>query len=128
MGLDPALKIANGHLHNYKFDFHEKMAKSNYTVAKSLNYTFRFIVDITPLYNKENFDKNKSQIYPRHLELIKEKTCFKSASVLKIKIDIIWKKFNVSVNDKRETFVFKFSDILLYILIFPKKKPLSCFL
>ena len=39
MGLDPALQMANGHFHKYKIDFQQKMAKSNYAVAKHLNHT-----------------------------------------------------------------------------------------
>ena len=83
------------------------MAKSNYAIAKSLNHTFRFIDDISPLNDKGNFDKYKSQIYPSDLELNRENTGFKSASVLEMKIDIIGEKFNVSVYDKRDSFGFE---------------------
>ena len=76
-GLDPAPHIANGHLHKYECDLQQKMAKSNYAVAKSLNNIFRFIDDISPLNDKGNFDKYKSQIYPSDLELNKENTGFK---------------------------------------------------
>ena len=54
MGLDPAPQMANGHLHKYEFDFQQKMAKSNYAVAKSLNHTFKFIDDSSPLDVKGN--------------------------------------------------------------------------
>ena len=107
MGLDPAPQMANGHLHKYEFDFQQKMAKSNYAVAKSLNHTFRFIDDISPLNDKGNFYKYKSQIYPSDLELNRENIGFKSASVLEMKIDIIGEKFNVSVYDKRDSFGFE---------------------
>ena len=80
MGLDPALQRANGHPYKYEFDFQQKMAKSNYAVAKSLNHTFRFIDDISPLDEKGNFYKYKSQIHPSDLELNKENRGFKSAS------------------------------------------------
>ena len=50
------------------------MAKSNYGVAKSLNHTFRFIDAISPINDKENFEKYNSQIYPSDLELNKENT------------------------------------------------------
>ena len=39
--LDPAPQMSNGYLHKYEFDFKQKIAKSNYTVAKSLNQTLR---------------------------------------------------------------------------------------
>ena len=57
MGLDPAPQMANAHLHKYEFDFQQKMAKTNYSVARSLNHTFRYIDDISPLNDKGNFEK-----------------------------------------------------------------------
>ena len=75
------------------------MAKSNYAIAKSLNHTFRFIDDISPLNDKGNFDKYKSQIYPSDLELNRENTGFKSASVLEMKIDIIREMFNGNLHN-----------------------------
>ena len=107
MGLDPAPQMANRHLHKYEFDYQQKMAKSNYAIAKSLNHTFRFIDDITPLNDKGNFDKYRSQIYPSYLELNRENTGFKSASVLEMQIDIIGEKFKVNVFDKRDGFGFE---------------------
>ena len=107
MGLDPAPQMANAHLHKYEFDFQQKMAKSNYAVAKSLNHTFRYIDDISPLNDKGNFDKYRSQIYPSDLELNKENIGFKSVSVLEMKIDIIGEKFNVNIFDKRDGFGFE---------------------
>ena len=97
MGLDPAPQMANGHLHKYEFDFQHYMAKSNNALAKSVNHTYSFIDDISPLNDDGNFDKYKSQIYPCDLELNKEIICFKLASVLEVKIDIIGEMFNVSV-------------------------------
>ena len=44
------------------------MANSKYAVAKSLNHTFRFIDDISPLNCKGKFAKYKSEISPIDLE------------------------------------------------------------
>ena len=107
MGLDPAPQMANAHLHKYEFDFQQKMSKSNYSVARSLNHTFRYIDDISPLNDNGNFEKYKSQIYPDDLELNRENTGFKSASVLEMQIDIIGDKFQVYVYDKRDSFGFQ---------------------
>ncbi len=107
MGLDPAPQMANAHLHKYEFDFQQKMSKSNYSVARSLNHTFRYIDDISPLNDNGNFEKYKSQIYPDDLELNRENTGFKSASVLEMQIDIIGDKFQVNVYDKRDSFDFQ---------------------
>ena len=73
------------------------MAKSNNALAKSVNHTFSFIDDISHINDEGNFDKYKFQIYLCDLELNKEIMCFKSASVLEVKIDIIGEMFNVSV-------------------------------
>ena len=107
MGLDPAPQMANAHLHKYEFDFQQKMSKTNYSVAKSLNHTFRYIDDISPLNDNGNFEKYKSQIYPEDLELNRENVGFKSASVLEMQIDIIGEKFQVNVYDKRDSFDFQ---------------------
>ena len=107
MGLDPAPQMANAHLHRYEFDFQQKMSKTNYSVARSLNHTFRYIDDISPLNDNGNFDKFRSQIYPDDLELNRENTGYKSASVLEMQIDIIGDKFQVNVYDKRDNFGFQ---------------------
>ena len=49
MGTDPGPFIANSHLHEYEFDFQCKNQKSNYKLGKNLNYTFRYIDDVTPI-------------------------------------------------------------------------------
>ena len=82
MGLKPAPQRANGTLHKEEFSFQEHMTKTNYRVARSLNHTFRYIDDITPLNDKGNFEKYFSQIYPPELELNRENVGFKSATVL----------------------------------------------
>ena len=56
MCLYPASQMANGHLHKHKFDFQQNKDKSKYEVVNSLNHTFRYIDDISPLNDKENFD------------------------------------------------------------------------
>ena len=72
MGIDPAPFMANGHLYKFEFDFQEKMTKTNYAVARSLNHTHRYIDDISPLNDKGNFEKYKEQIYPPELILLKQ--------------------------------------------------------
>merc|ERR1712082_215626 len=94
MGLDPAPRMANAHIHKYEFDIQQKMSKSNYSVARSLNHTFRYIDDISPLNDNGIFEKYKPQIYPDDLELNRENTGFKLASVLEMQIDIIGDKFH----------------------------------
>ena len=83
------------------------MTKTNYQVAKSLNHTFRYIDDITPLNDKGNFEKYFSQIYPSELELNRENIGFKSATVLELDVNVVDNRFQVGVYDKRDSFNFE---------------------
>ena len=83
------------------------MLYTNYSIARSLNHTFRYIDDISPLNDNGNFDRYRSQIYPVDLELNRENNGYNSASVLEMQIDIIEDKFKVGVFDKRDSFNFK---------------------
>ena len=68
-----------------------------------------------------DWDRYKSRIYPSDLELNKENTGFKSASVQEMKINIIGEEFNVSVYDKRDSFgfeVFRYPSIHSNTLFF----------
>ena len=107
MGIDPAPFMANGHLYKFEFDFQEKMTKTNYAVARSLNHTHRYIDDISPLNDKGNFEKYKEQIYPPELILLKQNTNINSASVLELQIDIVEEKFMTGIFDKRNEFPFE---------------------
>ena len=106
MGLDPAPQMANGHLYIYEFDFQKKMIHTNYSVARSLNHTHRYIDDVSPINDNGVFEKYRSEIYPVDLELNRENVGFNSASVLEMQIDIIGDKFRVGVYDKRDSFSF----------------------
>ena len=99
--------MANGTLHKEEFTFQEQMTKTNYQVAKSLNHTFRYIDDITPLNDKGNFEKYFSQIYPPELELNRENIGFKSATVLELDVNVVDNRFQVGVYDKRDSFNFE---------------------
>ena len=107
MGLPPAPQMANGTLHKEEFTFQEQMTKTNYQVAKSLNHTFRYIDDITPLNDRGNFEKYFSQIYPPELELNRENVGFKSATVLELDVNVVDNRFLVGVYDKRDSFNFE---------------------
>ena len=106
MGIDPAPFYANGHLYKYEFDFQEEMTKKNYTIAKSLNHTHRYIDDISPLNDRGNFEKFRQDIYPPELILVKQNNSEMSASVLDIQIDVVENKFQTKVFDKRDDFPF----------------------
>ena len=115
MGVDPAPQFANGHLHFYEFKFQKEHLYTNYAVAKSLNHTFRYIDDISPLNDNGVFEKYKSKIYPADLELNRENVGYNSASVLEMDIKIVREKFIIDVFDKRDKFnfeVFRYPSIL----------------
>ena len=118
MGLPPAPQMANGTLQKEEFAFQERMTKTNYAIAKSLNHTHRYIDDITPLNDNGNFEKYFSQIYPAELELNRENFGFESASVLEMNINVVENKFLISMYDKREAFefeVFRYPSFLSYV-------------
>ena len=107
MGHKHSPQMANGTLHKEEYFFQEQMTKTNYLVAKSLNHTFRYIDDITPLNDKGNFEKYFTQIYPPELELNRENVGFKSATVLEMDVNVVDNKFLVGVYDKRDSFNFE---------------------
>ena len=111
MGSDPGPFMANAHLHKYEFEFQDNNRKNNHKLAKSLNYTFRYIDDVSPINDNGNFSKFKDQIYPSDLILSKENVGTLSATVLDLNISIINDKFQVSVFDKTDNFSF---DVVKY--------------
>ena len=107
MGTDPGPYMANAHLHKYEFTFQDNKRKTNYKVARSLNYTYRYIDDVTPINDGGNFSQFKNQIYPSDLILTKENNGNHSATVLDLDISIENGMFNVSVFDKTDGFNFE---------------------
>ena len=99
MGSDPGPFMANAHLHKYEFEFQDNNRKNNHKLAKSLNYTFRYIDDVSPINDNGHFSKFKDQIYPSDLILSKENVGTLSATVLDLNISIINDKFQVSFFD-----------------------------
>ena len=107
MGTDPGPFMANAHLHYYEFAFQEKYRKTNYGIARSLNHTFRYIDDVTPINDSGNFQKHMNEIYPADLILTKENIGTQSATVLDLGIEIHDGKFDITVYDKTNNFNFK---------------------
>ena len=126
MGLAPAPQMANGTLQKEEYSFQEHMTRTNYSVAKSLNHTFRYIDDITPLNDKGNFEKYFTQIYPPELELNRENVGFKSATVLEMDVNVVDNKFLVGVYDKRDSFNFEVFNFENYFTqIYPPELELN---
>ena len=107
MGTDPAPYMANGHLYKYEFAFQDKNRKTNYKLAKSLNYTYRYIDDVTPINDSRTFFENIDRIYPNDLILTKENIGSNKATVLDLDINITNNKFDINIYDKTDTFNFE---------------------
>ena len=107
MGTDPGPFMANAHLHKYEFSFQELKRKTDYKTAKSLNNTFRYIDDVTPINDNGIFSQYMNEIYPTDLILTKENLGTNTATVLDLDITIIDNIFNISVFDKTNNFNFE---------------------
>ena len=107
MGLDPAPFMANLHLYKYEFEFMDRLTKNQYSVARKLNYTKRFIDDLETLNSNNLIQEMSAEIYPPELILNKENSTNKKATFLQMKIEIEDSMFVTSVYDKRDDFPFK---------------------
>ena len=99
--------MVNAHLYKYEFEFQDLNRKTNYKLAKSLNYTFRYIDDVSPINDLGNFSKHIKDIYPSDLILTKENIGSKNANVLDLKIDVLDNQFDIQVYDKTNNFNFE---------------------
>lgn len=106
MGTDPGPFMANAYLHKYEFDFQERNRKCDYGVARSLNRTYRYIDDVSPINDGGIFSKFMNDIYPSDLVLTKENVGTSSATVLDLDISIVSNRFKISVYDKTNDFGF----------------------
>ena len=106
MGTDPGPDFANLFLHFYEFNFLERNSKTQYMTCKKLNYSFRFIDDIASLNGEGTFEDVFVSIYPEELILTKENQSNLRASFLDLDIEIINKKFDIGLYDKRKDYNF----------------------
>ena len=72
MGTDCAPFLANLFLYAYEFKYMDKLCKENYSLAKKLSLTCRFIDDLITLNSNGEFETNRENIYPKSLKLNKE--------------------------------------------------------
>merc|ERR1712074_172767 len=118
MGADPEPFMANAHLHKYEFDFQERQTKINYKLARSLNYTFRYIDDVSIINDNGNFIKHIGEIYPSELVLSKENCGTSNATVLDLNIRIIDSEFRIGVLTKLTNLTLRLLNIPLYKVIY----------
>lgn len=107
IGIDPAPYQANLSLYHDEFIFIEKLCRNKQlSIAKTFNHTHRYIDDINPKNNKENFNKYKAEIYSKGLIINKENIGTQHTSMLEIDMIIKNNTFETKLYDKRDDFKF----------------------
>ena len=108
MGTDCAPFLANLFLYSYEYEWIEKQRKRrNFTVLSKFKACCRYIDDLFLLNNDGLMEKYMSDIYPRELELVPDKSDGKNVPFLDLSIKIE-ESGNVSTSlyDKRDAFDF----------------------
>lgn len=106
MGTDCAPNVANLLLHQIESKYILSELKNNSKMVKELNYTFRFIDDITSINSGILFENEIKNIYPNCLKLVKVNDSSDKADVLDMSITIKDNKFDISTFDKKRHFNF----------------------
>ena len=90
----------------YEYDFMKKMEKENLLLARTFNFTARFIDDLANG-NNPDFGKYVSEIYPKDLQIKKENADDKSASYLELQVTVKDNKYEFSLFAKTDGFDFE---------------------
>lgn len=106
MGISCAPLLANLFLMTYEYDFMKKMEKENLLLARTFNFTARFIDDLANG-NNPDFGKYVSEIYPKELQIKKENADDKSASYLELQVTVKDNKYEFSLFAKTDGFDFE---------------------
>jgi hypothetical protein len=107
MGTNCAPLLDDLFLYSYEADFIQGLLKKNkMKLARSFNFTFRYIDDVLPL-NNSRFGDFVDRIYPIELEIKDTTDTDRSASYidLHLQIDIEW-RLRTKLYDKRDYFNF----------------------
>jgi len=107
MGTNCAPLLADLCLYSYEAEFMQKLLTSNKkTVAKSFNFTFRYIDDVLSI-NNPKFSEFLQIIYPRELEIKDTTESSRSASYLDLLLGYDSDgKLCTKLYDKRDDFTF----------------------
>lgn len=124
MGTTCAPFLANLTLFSYEFIYITKQLKAgNQKLCNDLNYTFRYIDDISTINDNNTFENVYKDIYPSSLTLKKVNNLDSQADILDINVNIVNRTFTLKLFDKRQTFPFK-CNILPH---FESNLSLACF-
>jgi hypothetical protein len=107
MGTNGAPLLVDWFLYSYEADFIQGLIKKNEKkLARSYNFTFRYIDGILSLYNSR-FDDFVHRIYPIELEIKDTTYTDRSASYLDLHLEIDSKgRLRTKLYDKRDDFNF----------------------
>ena len=107
-GTDDGPEIANLHLHQSEYEFLNKLKKDNIYKARQLNYSYRFLDDISSINAFDKISDYAVEIYGNTIQLNKENEGQLTADVLDltITIDPDSKTATVKLFDKRRAFKF----------------------
>ena len=107
MGTNCAPLLADLFLYSYEAEFIQSLLRSDKkTIAKSFNFTYRYIDDVLSL-NNPKFGDYLEVIYPTELEVKDSIESINSASYLDLQLEYdIQGKLNLKLYDKRDDFNF----------------------
>ena len=108
---DPAPFFAFSFLHYHKGRWISKLRKSDIRRAGEFVNIFRFIVDLTTIYDGREIERNCKKIYPPELELKKEDISYFEGSFLDLEIKIEHKKLNILLYHKKNGFSFSIVEM-----------------
>ena len=128
MGTDPGPDFANLFLHYHEFSFMNNNTRTKCNVCKKLSKGFRYIDDVLFLNSGTQFETEKSNIYPGELVFNRENESNNKASFLDIEIEIIDKKFNTRLYDKRKDFSFQIVNFPFLCGNVPKRQSYGVFI
>ena len=106
MGSDPAPFMANLFLYFYENKYLKELKKIDTSKARRFGNVFRYIDDLCAINDGGQFENSYKDIYPPELELKKENIEYHNASFLDLDINIIDKRFQLKLYDKRDAFPF----------------------
>ena len=105
MGTDCAPLLANLFLFYYEYHYMKNLIRDNQCLAKSFNYTVRYIDDLLT-FNNAKFETEITNIYPSELTLKRTTESATLLSYLDMTVYINHDRFSTTLYDKRDSFNF----------------------
>ena len=103
MGSDPGPFFANLFLFFYESRWLKSIKNTNYGVARKFGNIFRFIDDLIPINDGNEFENHYNKIYPSELIVKKENTTHAETAFLELHLCINEGQIQSSLYDKRNS-------------------------